>query len=553
MQTSWALPTEWDDEVDVVVVGTGAGGLTAALVAAVEGAETLLIEKTDLIGGTTAVSGGGFWIPLNHHMAEVGVSDSRDEALAYARACAGAGAEDEILVALVDHGHEMVRYLEDRAGLPPFRPWPPVGTSVDYRSWLPGAKHGGRTLESARFPLDALGSWASLVRTGPQSRAIGDRMNFFLRRLHAGAPMPPRPPRPGYGPDAPLVDVAGGTALVGQLLKALLARDVPIRTGCPVSELLLEDGRVIGLRTGPEGAGRALRARRGVVMATGGFGGSEQLRRLWLRRPVSETCEIDANQGDGHLLGVAAGAQLANIGDAWWMPRTAIGEDAEGRLSIGGTREDRSLPHTVVVNGLGQRFVNESINYYDFCAAFGSGRDPANVPAWLLFDSQGRRKYAALAAKVPDGPTPAWVTTADTVEELAVALRIDPAALGATLSRFNAYARAGVDEEFDRGASAWDIAFGDDAQQPNPSLGTVEEGPFFAVEVLPGALATKGGLRVNDHGEVLRSADGQPLPGLYATGNCSSAAIPDSYAGAGATIGAAMTFAYIIGQRLTSG
>jgi 3-oxosteroid 1-dehydrogenase len=207
----------------------------------------------------------------------------------------------------------------------------------------------------------------------------------------------------------------------------------------------------------------------------------------------------------------------------------------------------------MIVNKRGQRFVNEAQNYYDICEAFGTKQDgPKNLPAWLLFDEAGRGRYSMLAAKVPQVEVE-WLTRANSIVELASKLGIDPQALEATVEGFNQFARNGYDPDFHRGESQWDIEWGDPEQKPNPSLGTLTVPPFNAVPIFPGALATKGGLRINVNAQVLSADGAQPIPGLYAAGNCSTGGVPTAYPGAGATLGAAVTFGYVAAQRVASG
>lgn len=561
IDSSQGLPDAWDEEVDLVVVGSGAAGMTGAVVAALGGASVLVLEKTEFVGGTTAVSGGGLWIPLNHHAAEVGVEDNRDDALAYLRACAGGTAEDDILETLVDRGPEMIRLLEDKAGLS-FRPWPGYGTTIDYRPDLPGSRHGGRTLDPGTVALADLGEWAPKLRIGANSRSDGtlDRLAPKGGRHHilpldhpALAGATPRPEEAGK-------HVIVGSALAAQLLRAALEQGVTILLDTPVKQLLVADGRVVGVRAETADGPLYVRARYGVLMGTGGFSHNAELKRLWLDRALEFSCEIEENQGDGHLMGMAVGAQTAGLGDAWWSMR-------------GAGHTHRYVPHTLVVNSEAKRFCDEGLNYYDFGLVFGSKRDsadgrPKNLPAWLIFDSQGTRKYSVLAATVAAVASNAdavddtrstalaaatRLTQAPTLAELASKLGIDPEQLTRTIEQFNGYAREGRDPDFHRGESRWVLdAWGDPEHGPNPSLGTVEEGPFYAVEILPGALATRGGLRVNGQAAVLSAATGAPIPGLYAAGNCSNGAAPLAYPGPGSTIGAAMTFGFVAGQQVAA-
>jgi 3-oxosteroid 1-dehydrogenase len=530
--------------VDFVAVGSGAAGLTGALVAAAAGAKVAVLEKGELVGGTTAVSGGGAWIPCNDHAREVGVEDSPEEALAYLRACAGDAGDDAHLVSLVEHGPGLVRRLEE-LGLA-FRAWPSVGGTIDYRPWLPGAKHGGRTLIPPRFRVADLGEWGPRVRTGPISRWTLDSFDYYAERLHLAPPGSGAPSRASSLP-GPIEFFASGTALIGQLLRAALAHGVSISTDARAERLLVEEGRVVGVDATRDGAPLRVRARDGVLLAAGSYANNAELRRLWLQRPHEFTCDVAENTGDGHLMGIAAGAQVAGLGDAWWCPILRKGlafgsEVGAGHLS---STTPRVFPHTLIVDGRGRRFMNEALNKYDAAEAFGlkEGGSPRNLPAYFCFDGQGAAKYDMLASLVPDGDRPEWLVVADSVAALADRLGVDRGALTATVERFNGFARAGVDEDFGRGASAWDRAWGDPANGPNPSLGTLERPPFVALELAAGSMGTRGGLRVDGHGRVLSaSRPGAPIPGLYAAGNCSNAAPAGSYPGGGTTIGAAMTF-----------
>jgi 3-oxosteroid 1-dehydrogenase len=530
-------------ETDFVVVGTGAAGLTGALVAAIGGARVTVLEKADLIGGTTAMSGGGAWIPCNPHMADVGVEDSREDALTYMRACAGATADDAVIESLVDNGADMVRLLEEHGGQR-FQAWPAVGGTIDYRPWLPGARLGGRNLESLGISMAELGEWAPRIRKEPRLRSAHNLLDYYANRRHLSPPPTSAPQPPGEEVDT----YWRGTALVASLLRACLERSVQVHVETPVTELLVEGGRVVGVRAEHDGETIEVRAPH-VLMATGGFTNNEELTRLWLTTPIDYTCDVTSNQGDGHLMGMAVGAQLAGMGDAWWNPHTPMGE-VNGAINAAGTREDRILPHTLMVNGDGKRFMNEAVNYYDAGEAFGNktGATTRNFPAWMVFDQQGVDRYAILAWKVPRGERPGWFHQADSVEALAASIGVDVDALAATVQRFNGFARSGVDEDFQRGENEWDRAWGDPENLPNPSLGTIEKGPFYAVPVHAGAISTRGGLRVDATARVL-SVRGAPIPGLYAAGNCSSGSVTGAYVGPGATIGPAMTFGYLAGRR----
>jgi 3-oxosteroid 1-dehydrogenase len=531
---------------DLVVAGSGAAGLTGALVAAIGGARVVVLEKAAVVGGTTARSGGGAWIPNNPHAADVGVEDSPEEALAYLRACVAGAGDDDLLVAMVEHGADMVRLLEGSGGLT-FQTWPSVGGTIDYRPWLPGARHGGRTVEVTGTSLADLGEWADRVHVEPGLQSDRNLLDYYTNRAHLRPP-----PVPGAVPAAPAIESDTcwrGTGLVVQLLRGCLAHGVDVHVETPVHRLLVEGGRVVGVEAEHEGVPVVLRAPN-VLVATGGYTHNEELKRLWLSRSVHATCDAPSNEGDGHLMGAAVGAQLAGLGDAWWMPHVPSGP-GDGVVGATGTREDRILPHTMMVNSRGVRFMNEAVNYYDAGEAFGpvSGATPRNFPAWLLFDQQGVERYGVLAWKVPVGDAPAWLHVGDTVADLARSIGVDPDVLVASVERFNAFARAGIDADFHRGEDAWDLAWGDPGNEPNPCLGTLERPPFHATAVLPGATSTRGGLRVDDRARVLSAATGEPIPGLFAAGNCSNGGAAGAYVGPGATIGPAMTFGYLAGRQ----
>ena len=549
------LPEVWDAKADLVVLGSGGAGLTAALTGALEGLDVLVLEKADVVGGTTSVSGGGFWIAVNHHMAEEGVQDSPEEALEYMRACAGNQGNDEHIVALLEYGPEMVRALEDRAGLA-FRAWPAVGGTTDYRPWLPGAKPGGRTLDAGKVGSADLGEWGPKVRLGQSSEWLMDKLDYYRKRGHVQPLGAVRARKRDPGETLSTPDFfASGSALIAQLLKACIEHGVTIWTGCAATELVVDDSRVVGVRAQRGGETITVRAEGAVMMATGGFSVNEELKRAWLTRPLEGWCDVESNTGDGHLMGIAVGAGVAGLGDAWWMPQMAGGRNRDGTVMLVSSREDRHVPHTIIVNRRGKRFMNEALNYYDAGEGFGTkeGGPVRNHPAWYVFDSQAREKYMIVAAKFPGGQTPDWIVEADSLDELAARIGIDPGALAGTVSRFNQFARSGCDEDFDRGGNSWDIAWGDPTQKPNASLGAVEKPPFYALEVRNGALATRGGLRVNTNAQVLSALPPfAPIAGLYAAGNCSDGAVAGAYTGPGATIGAAMTFGYLAALHVSS-
>lgn len=544
-------------QTDLVVIGSGGAGLTGALTAAIGGLRVTVLEKTELLGGTTAVSGGTVWVPNNHHEPEAGVADSPEDALTYVRACVGDAGDPTHIDAIALRSAEAIRFLEERGGLE-FLPMPAGGGSMDYRPWLPGAKIGGRALTPAETTLEPLGDQARLLRIVPTSAWTFDPRDYISERMHLDAPGTDRPgaslfsPPPANDGTAALpVSLGRGSALIAQLIRGCLAHGVEYHVGTRAQQLLIDDARVIGVRTiSDDGSVTMFHASVGVIVATGGYSHDEALRRLWLSRKIQRSCELDTNSGDGHLMGMAIGAQTAGMGDAWWMPHVPLGADNQA-VNTAGSREDRSLPHTIMVNATGRRFMNESVNYHDVGEYFDSvvGGFHSNFPAWLVFDQQGVEKYAALDWKVPSGsePTPDWLKSGRTVGELADSMGVSASALEATVARFNEFATSGTDEDFHRGESEWDRAWGDHRHTPNPSLGSLERGPFYAARIYAGTLSTRGGLRVDTDGRVHSAATGEPIAGLYAAGNCSNGGPASTYPGPGATLGAALTFGYLAG------
>lgn len=539
-------------ETDFVVIGSGGAGLAAALVAACEGLRVTVIEKTDVIGGTTAISGGTLWVPNNHLESQAGVDDSEAEALEYLTAAVGHAADPEHIELLAKGGREAVQYLEERGGVH-MMPMPAGGGSMDYRPWLPGAKIGGRGITSVQTFLDELGEYKTKLRLADTSEWTFDARDYISKRMHLDPPGHEHPGASMYSPpttgdDRPVpASVGRGAALIAQLLRGCLANGVEILTDTRATSLVVDGDRITGVRVERDGAEIEISASAGVMVATGGYSNEETLRRLWLSRTIVYSCEIDENTGDGHLMGMAAGAQLAGIGDAWWSPHIPLGTE-NAVVNTAGSREDRSLPHTIIVNGKGRRFMNEAVNYHDAGEAFPSlvGGWPSDFPAWLVFDQQGAEKYAILSWKVAaEGAEPEeWRRSAATLRELAEAIEVDADGLLATVERFNRFAQTGVDDDFGRGESAWDQAWGDYRNEPNPSLGPLERGPFHAIRVYPGSISSRGGLRVDAQGRVFSAATGAPFRGLYAAGNASSGGPTSAYPGPGATLGAAVTFAY---------
>ncbi len=538
---------QWTQEVDVISVGSGAAGLIAAIVAHDAGAKVLILESTDKVGGTTAVSGGGVWVPMNQRMAEQGIADSREEALAYCKALTMGRAEDALVEAYVDNAYQMIRYLEAST---PLRFTPIL--APDYQPEVPGGKLQGRALEPVPFDTKTLGEWAIRLRS-PSALPFPVTLQEVYGTFQAFY-------QPWRIPQDLLVErmtegkVCLGQALAGGLLKAVLDRGIPIALQTRALELIREDGRVIGIHAQRGNAMVDLRARGGVVLASAGFEWNEGLQKRFLSGPISVPNTPPCNFGDGLLMAMEAGCDLANMGEVWHYPSLHIpGETYDGRPLARGIKAERSGPHVIWVNARGDRFVNEAANYNSIGKAFFAMDEnrPAyrNVPAWAIFDHQYREKFA-VGTTMPEGPDPDYLLRAETLEELGAKAGINGQRLAETVARWNTFCANGKDLDFDKGESAFDRFQGaHDAQYPN--FGTIEKRSFYALPVHPGVLGTKGGPRTNAKAQVM-SVRGQAIPGLYAAGNVAASVTGPSYYGIGSTLGPALTFGFIAGRFAAS-
>jgi 3-oxosteroid 1-dehydrogenase len=543
---------------EVVVVGSGAAGMTAALAAAHRGLDVVVIEKTGQFGGSTARSGGGLWVPGNEVLRRAGVADSPEQASAYLAHVVDGCVSAERQKALLEHGPAMLGFV--RAHTPVDFAWVP--NYADYYPEAPGGLAKGRSIEPV--PLNGRVLGAELAHLSPPYLPAPDGVTI-TQRDYRWLSLGPRHPRAMLA----AAKVAGrmararllrqrtlslGQALAAGLRAGLLAKRVPVWLDTPMTGLHVVDGRVAGVTVTRDGAGDLILATRGVVLAAGGFERNEQMRQRYQRPPIGVdwTTGATGNTGDAITAGEAAGAALDLMDDAWWGPSVPLPSGPFFCLA------ERSLPGCILVNGSGRRFVNESAPYVDAVHAMYKGHSPGNphIPSWLVTDQRYRDSYV-FAGLPPGKRLPRrWyaagaVAQAPTIGELAGQAGLDPAGLAATVTRFNEFAAAGKDEDFHRGDSAYDRYYGDPRRRPNPNLAPLAKPPFYAIKIVPGDLGTKGGLRTDERARVLRG-DGTPIPGLYAAGNTSAAVMGHSYAGAGATIGPAMTFGYIAALDLAS-
>lgn len=553
---------------DVLVVGSGAGGLSTAITAKKHGLDVLVVEKEEYFGGTTAFSGGVLWIPGNHLARASGVQDSREAARTYLRNEAGAFFDERAVDALLEHGPEMVEFFERETEVkfvPTLYP--------DYHPTLPGGVDIGRSVLAAPYDIRRLGK--DMARLRPPLETItfigmmfnssnADLKHFFnaTRSLTSFVYVTKRLTthlkelllyRRG-------INVTSGNALAARLAQSALDLDIPIHTRTPASELLLENGRVIGaLVRGPQGAQR-IEARRGVVLASGGF--SHDLARIHqayphLRRGGEHLSPVPAgNTGDGAYLAESVGGklELRFPEAAAWMPVSRV-PLSKGRHGVFPHLLDRYKPGVIGVLRDGRRFTNESESYHDVGAALIRACEGQRETAmWLVCDRTAIGKYGlgyAKPAPMPLRPLlrSGYLLKGATLAELAQRAGIDPHGLEETVRQYNLGAERGVDNEFGRGSTAFNRYLADPEHRPNPCVAPIARGPYYAVKVVMGDLGTFDGLRTSLEGEVLGEG-GAAIPGLYAVGNDRASVMGGNYPGAGITLGPIMTFGYLTGRHL---
>lgn len=540
----------WDEEHDVVVVGSGAGGLLATAMAAEQGQRTLLIEKEARWGGSSAWSGGGMWMPNNPLMQREGAGDSREKALTYMEAVIAPGpwTTRARKQAFVDHAPKVVQWLEER-GLPFLR----ADEYPDYHPEEPGGMVG-RAVEVECLDGRKLGPWYATISKQANAPAVA-----MTTREVQHIPLAIRTWR-GFtgvmriGLRTILWTLLGrkpmgiGQALAGRLMLLVQERKAEVRLSTALTAYVVEDGRVVGIEVDQGGQKRRIRTTRAVIVTAGGFARNGAMRQQHQTVTDAWTSANPGNTGEAILLGTEIQAATGLMEDAWWGP-TFMMPDGSPAFAV----YERSMPGCILVDENGRRFANESGSYVDVGhAMIALNPDGPPPPTWLVMDARHRKRY--LLGFAPPRMTPkAWFESgfmkkADTLEALATACGIDPDGLATTVATFNTHAREGKDPAFQRGASVYDNYYGDPTNQPNPNLLPIEQGPFYACQMVAGDLGTKGGLITDEHARVLR-ADGSVIEGLYASGNCTASVMGDRYPGPGSTLGPATTFAYIAVQH----
>jgi 3-oxosteroid 1-dehydrogenase len=534
------------NEYDVIVVGSGAAGMTAALTAAHHGLRTVLIEKAPHFGGSTARSGGGVWLPNNDVLLAEGVPDTPEGARTYLKHITGDDVADELRAAFLDNSPTVLRFVLENTPLQ--LRW--VTGYADYYPEAPGGLPRGRSLEprplNAAVLGDELANLAPPYLKAPTGMTVTQAdyrwMNLMAR--HPKGLL--RAARVAARRVASIVLrrslLSMGQALSAGLRAGLSKADVPVLLSTPLTNLVVEDDRVVGVEILRDGKPDILRASRGVLLASGGFEHNERMRKEYQQAPIGTEWTVGAveNTGDGIEAGMRLGGAVAFMDDAWWGPSIVLPRGPYFCLA------ERSLPGCILVNQRGERFVNEAAPYVDAVHAM---YETDSVPSWLIADQTYRNRYI-FAGLGPRQPFPGrWyksgaVHRASSLESLADKIDVPPDALRDTVSRFNGFAESGVDSEFHRGDSAYDRYYGDPRNRPNPNLAPLRRAPYYAIRIVPGDLGTKGGLRTDTAARVLRE-DGSVIEGLYAAGNASAPVMGRTYAGPGATLGPAMVFGYL--------
>jgi 3-oxosteroid 1-dehydrogenase len=529
---------------DVVVLGGGIGGLSAALAAYEHGLRPVLLEKSDQVGGTTSDSYGLIWVGNNHLMRAAGQTDPREEIVRYMTFLGGGELSEERMLALVDRSPEAIRFYE-ACGIP-FRL---IGGLVDhYYGVADGARGAGRTLEADLIPGAVLGDWRGKVRTPKDAPYFVTAAEQYawggINRYSSWDQDLVR--------DRLVKDMRGkGVGLVTHFVKLLLARSVPIRLNAEVESLLVENGRVSGVRMQD---GAPLLARKGVLLATGGYEWNAELMRDFDPIPRLEPLSPPSSTGDGLIMGAEIGAAIRRIQNNLnlmlgfhLVPDEPVREPIQCMAGI----SEMCSPHTIVVNKAGNRFADESyfqsvvpaLRQFDTLT-----HDYANLPCFLIFDQQFTASYSL--AHLPAGTAvPRSIARAETIRELAAKLGIDPGGLESTVIRFNGFAADGIDHEFGRGAKRWRLAGGSADQRKNPSLGSVARPPFYGLELRPSLGTSSAGLLADANGQVLHQRR-HPIPGLYASGIVAARTELGAGYQAGLNLASAMTFSYLAAKHM---
>lgn len=567
---------------DLIILGSGAAGLTAALCASIAGLKPLVLEHSDKIGGTTARSSGTVWIPNNVYLRAKGVSNDRELAADYLEALVGNRGNKKMWQAFLDNGPRMLDELKVWADIS-FKPY---NLAPDYRQDLRGAAAGGRPLEPLPFDGRKLGKEFDSIGTPlPELMLFGGMMVTRLEAMQLlNAFRSPQAMASSMWLGGKLVSryfldrlkykrgtrLVLGNALVARLYKALLDSNIPILTNAQTYRLVKSGTRICGVEVNYAGTNIFIEARRGVVLAGGGFPANEDMRKQHLPKPVAQyTPASPHSDGSSINLALDAGAVLGENGldNASWFP-SSISKRKDGTIAVyPHIVLDRAKPGMIAVNGNGYRFTNEAVSYHEFARAMyrvntDKYTQENKMPTWLICDRKFIAKYGlgiirpytlSLRKYIKSG----YLYEAKTIKELAEVINISPENFDMTIDRYNAFAKTGIDEDFHKGENIYDQSNGDMGVKPNPCIGAITKPPFYSLAIYPTPLGTSRGLSCDIHARV-HGQSGKPIAGLYACGNDMQSVFGGEYPGAGAQIGQAMTFAWTaiqhaVNQKIVSG
>jgi len=545
----------FDENIDFVIVGSGAGSMCAALVMRQQGYSVSILEKSELLGGTTAKSGGVLWIPNNQFLARDGVEDSYEKAKTYLDELAkgnedSPGATQERRDTYLKESPKMLDYLlSNGIVLDRVPDWPDC-------HGVPGSLDAGRTVASGLFNMKELGPWRKKVRKGflPIPLLLADALQLgdmkhrwsarwmfirfvfrFVFQLVTGKRR-----------------VSAGLALQGQMLKACLDAGVEFYTESPVGGLIVENGKVQGIETVRDGKNWRISANKGVLVNAGGFAHNQAMRDKYQPGARSEWSNvIESDTGDLITEMMRHGAAVNNMDVSIGFP-TFMAPGKEDAYVKPGAQAQAAAPHAIMVDQRGERYMNEGVSEVAcFIGMMERNQSAPAIPSWVVVDARGVKAKGIAGArggKIRKWLEMGYLKTGNTIEELATAMEADPATLRSTVDRFNQMVASGRDTDFGRGDSAYNRYLGDKYHQPSPTLDTIEEGPFYAAPVVPGDVSTYGGVVTDECARVLRE-DGSVIEGLYATGVSTASAFGRCYPGAGASIGPAFTWGYVAAKH----
>jgi len=542
---------KWDASYDVVVVGSGAAGLTAGLTAKLQGMKSLVIEKTDRYGGASAISGGALWIPNNHIIKGAGVPDTHELARQYLDSTIGDRVPEDLKETYITRGPEMLRFLYNKTKHMRFQY--AKGYS-DYYPEKPGGLSQGRSIEPLIFDLTKMGSLANSMRRATLSTKgftmnsyEFHKVNMITRTLKGKTTALKLGARLVKSKVTKSDPVALGEALIARLRLSLAEANGELWLSTAFKDFIMGKGRVIGIIVERDGQELKIEAKKGVVLSSGGFSHNQTLREKYLPSPTNAawTSSPEGQTGDILEPGVKIGATLDLMDKVWGAPSVI---DPQGHPFF--LVADRGVPNMIVVDSAGQRFVNEAAPYHEFVDTMYKHQEVTQqaVPSWILIDASAKSRYIFTGLFPGQAFPKSWfehgvAKSAETIEELAKQMEVPAENLVATVNRFNDFARNGHDDDFYRGDSAYDNYYGDPTL-PNPNLAEIKKAPFYALRLYPGDIGTKGGLVVDEYARVIKE-NGEPIEGLYASGNCSASIMGETYPGPGATIGPGMTLSFV--------